>query len=111
MQRIFRSRCFKIRDMRTKKSVWVNFGGSWVVNRGFYKKKLDTHFNTHCIKIGVQLWQGWQDSNLRMSQSKCDALPLGYTPVYMQKSFMPDKYVHIVFDVRRVSMNKSRREK
>ena len=29
MQRIFRSRCFKIRDMRTKKSVWVNFGGSW----------------------------------------------------------------------------------
>ncbi len=28
MQRTFRSLCFKIRDMRTKKSVWVNFGGT-----------------------------------------------------------------------------------
>lgn len=31
----------------------------------------------------VDAWQGWQDLNLRMSQSKCDALPLGYTPVFL----------------------------
>ena len=27
-----------------------------LANRGFYKKKPDTRFDTHCIKIGVQLW-------------------------------------------------------
>ena len=36
-----------------------------LVNRGFYKKKLDTRFDTHCIKTGVQLWLRRQDSNLR----------------------------------------------
>ncbi len=25
-------------------------------------------------------WQGWQDLNLRMPESKSGALPLGYTP-------------------------------
>ena len=29
-----------------------------LANRGFYKKKLDTRFDTHCIKTGVQLWCG-----------------------------------------------------
>ena len=29
------------------------------VNRGFCKKKLDTRFDTHCIKTGVQLWCRW----------------------------------------------------
>jgi len=29
-----------------------------LVNRGFCKKKLDTRFDTHCIKTGVQLWCG-----------------------------------------------------
>ena len=27
-----------------------------LANRGFYKKKLDTRFDTYCIKTGVQLW-------------------------------------------------------
>lgn len=27
-----------------------------LVNKGFCKKKLDTCFDTHCIKTGVQLW-------------------------------------------------------
>ena len=27
-----------------------------LANRGFCKKKLDTRFDTHCIKTGVQLW-------------------------------------------------------
>ena len=26
-------------------------------------------------------WQGWQDSDLRMHESKSCALPLGYTPI------------------------------
>ena len=29
-----------------------------LANRGFCKKKLDTRFDTHCIKTGVQLWCG-----------------------------------------------------
>ena len=28
-----------------------------------YKKKLDTFFDTHGIKIGVQLWRSSRDSN------------------------------------------------
>ena len=27
-----------------------------LANRDFCKKKLDTRFDTHCIKTGVQLW-------------------------------------------------------
>ena len=30
-----------------------------------YKKKLDTYFDTHGIKIGVQLWRRRWDSNPR----------------------------------------------
>ena len=33
-----------------------------LVNQGLYKKKLDTNHDTHCIKIGVQLWCRWWDS-------------------------------------------------
>ena len=36
-----------------------------LVNGGFCKKKLDTRFDTHCIKIGVQLWRRRRDSNSR----------------------------------------------
>ena len=36
-----------------------------LVNRGFCKKKLDTRFDTHCIKTGVQLWRRRRDSNSR----------------------------------------------
>ena len=36
-----------------------------LANRGFCKKKLDTRFDTHCIKTGVQLWLRRQDLNLR----------------------------------------------
>ena len=34
-----------------------------LANRGFCKKKLDTRFDTHCIKTGVQLWCERGDSN------------------------------------------------
>ena len=37
--------------------------GKTLANRGFYKKKLDTRFDTHCIKTGVQLWCERWDSN------------------------------------------------
>ncbi len=33
------------------------------VNTGFCKKKLDTNRDTHCIKIGVQLWWARRDLN------------------------------------------------
>src|SRR5210317_691096 len=32
-----------------------------------------------CLRSAI--WLGWQDSNLRMSESKSDALPLGDTPI------------------------------
>ena len=50
-----------------------------LVNRGFYKKKPDTRFDTHCIKTGVQLWSGKRDSNPRLSAWEADALPLNYS--------------------------------
>ena len=34
-----------------------------LVNRGFCKRKLDTRFDTHCIKTGVQLWCARRDLN------------------------------------------------
>ena len=36
-----------------------------LVNRDFCKKKLDTRFDTHCIKTGVQLWWTRRGSNPR----------------------------------------------
>ena len=34
--------------------------------RDLCKKKPDTRFDTHCIKTGVQLWCGQQDSIARL---------------------------------------------
>ena len=34
-----------------------------LANQGLCKKKLNTNQDTHCIKIGVQLWCGHGDSN------------------------------------------------
>ena len=51
-----------------------------LVNRGFCKKKLDTRFDTHCIKTGVQLWSKWRDSNPRPFGPEPNALPNCATP-------------------------------
>ena len=53
-----------------------------LANRGFCKKKLDTHSDTLCIKIGVQLWRWMWDSNPHASKRllqvfKTCPLPLG----------------------------------
>ena len=53
-----------------------------LANRGFCKKKLDTHFNTHCIKTGVQLWSEWRDLNPR---------PLGPEPSALPAALHPDR--------------------
>ena len=61
-----------------------------LANRSFYKKKLDTNQDTHCIKIGVQLWRRWRDSNSRVGLSRPTAFrvrtlqPLGYISVYFR---------------------------
>ncbi len=47
-----------------------------LANRSFYKKKLDTNQDTHCIKIGVQLWSTRQDSNLQSFESESNALAI-----------------------------------
>lgn len=44
-----------------------------------------------CLKTVHKEWQGWQDLNLRMSQSKCDALPLGYTPIKTMRPLYKDE--------------------
>ena len=46
-----------------------------LVNQGFCKKKLDTNRDTHCIKIGVQLWWTRRDSNPRPLGCEPNALP------------------------------------
>ena len=50
-----------------------------LVNRGFCKKKLDTRFDTHCIKTGVQLWCERRDLNpyaMRHTPLKRACLPI-----------------------------------
>ena len=52
-----------------------------LANRSFYKKKLDTNQDTHCIKIGVQLWSEWGDLNPRPLGPEPSALPAALHPV------------------------------
>ena len=52
-----------------------------LANRGFCKKKLDTRFDTHCIKTGVQLWSEWGDLNPRPLGPEPSALPAALHPV------------------------------
>ena len=52
-----------------------------LANRGFYKKKLDTRFDTYCIKTGVQLWSEWGDLNPRPLGPEPSALPAALHPV------------------------------
>lgn len=47
----------------TAEPVIVKCCAKTLVNRGFCKKKLDTRFDTHCIKTSVQLWCERGDSN------------------------------------------------
>lgn len=59
--------------MNLKKNyIWHKFSDS--VKLLIYKEK--TAILTVC-----KMWLGWQDSNLRMSAPKADALPLGDTPL------------------------------
>ena len=36
-----------------------------------------------CKELSARDWQGWQDLNLRMRESKSRAFPLGYSPVFL----------------------------
>ena len=64
-RRIKRKKLYGDHFGTTVEPVFVKRYGKTLVNRGFCKKKLDTRFDTHCIKTGVQLWLRRQDSNLR----------------------------------------------
>ena len=52
----------------------------------FLEKSEECRCNSEKVKIPIlkneDFWQGWQDLNLRMTESKSVALPLGYTPSY-----------------------------
>ena len=43
--------------------------------------KIIIFFKYFIILYNTFYWQGWQDSNLRMRESKSRALPLGYIPI------------------------------
>ena len=58
-----------------------------LVNQGLCKKKLDTNQDTHCIKIGVQLWCGRRDSNPHTTEV---TEPKGY--VTLVKDFQDPPY-------------------
>ena len=51
--------------------------------------KLDTRFDTHCIKTGVQLWQGQKDLNPRHAVLETAALPIELYP-YIYKRQKPE---------------------
>ena len=42
----------------------------------------------------IPQWQGWQDLNLRMLESKSSALPLGYTPKYLLGAYTATADAH-----------------
>ena len=46
---------------------------------------LDKKMTSFCRNLSF-FWQGWQDSNLRMQQSKCCVLPLDDTPKKVKKN-------------------------
>ena len=37
-----------------------------LINGRIFNKRMNTHPDTYCIKIGVQLWWGWRGSALRL---------------------------------------------
>ena len=48
-----------------------------LANRSFYKKKLDTNQDTHCIKIGVQLWcERWDLNPHDLTDTSTSSLPV-----------------------------------
>ena len=57
------------------KIYWKN-----LVDQGFFKSKLDTGRDTHCIKTGVQLWQGHKDLNPEPTVLETAALPIELYP-------------------------------
>ena len=65
----------------TVKPVIVKKYMKTLANRGFCKKKLDTHFDTHCIKTGVQLWSECGDLNPGPLGPEPSALPTALHPV------------------------------
>ena len=52
-----------------------------IITRFMCIDKLAKNKTSNCIKITCLIWLGWQDSNLRMQQSKCCVLPLDDTPI------------------------------
>lgn len=50
-------------------------------------------------------WQGWQDSDLRMHESKSCALPLGYTPIKFATKFAMSIHIFSVAVIRYVGVH------
>ena len=80
-RRIKRKKLYGDHFGTTVEPVFVKRYGKTLVNRGFCKKKLDTRFDTHCIKTGVQLWSEWGDLNPRPLGPEPSALPAALHPV------------------------------
>ena len=66
-----------------------------LANQGLCKKKLDTNQDTHCIKIGVQLWQGSKDSNSGHAVLETAALPTELHPY--EESPFPETYSSVSY--------------
>ena len=65
--------------------VYIKIYRKTIVNQGFFKSKLDTGRDTHCIKTGVQLWQGHKDLNPEPTVLETAALPIELYP-YIKKA-------------------------
>ena len=66
--------------------VYIKIHRKTIVNQGFFKSKLDTGRDTHCIKTGVQLWQGHKDLNPEPTVLETAALPIELYPYILKRN-------------------------
>ena len=72
--------------------VYIKIYRKTIVNQGFFKSKLDTGRDTHCIKTGVQLWQGHKDLNPGPTVLETAALPTELYPYIKTAAAAIDKW-------------------
>ncbi len=64
--------------------MYTKTGLDFVVMRKEIMNAEKTKRNNNFVrKLSFLFWLGWQDSNLRMQQSKCCVLPLDDTPIWI----------------------------
>ena len=66
--------------VRSRAIRWANPGLAFPEKIAMLGETSSDSAFTACSLFHMLVWLGWQDSNLRFTGSKPDALPLGYAP-------------------------------